>query len=138
MTEISKMYKIVLIINMVACFAYGVLYGFLWWFWLPQIDNIVTPPFYAQFFGGFLMCSLIWFLRIILQKVPWDKVVLFIEFMMGILGVILLYLVWEILFVYGTMSPVARTNGIVSTTVVTTLLVTNIIAFFIETGKHKE
>ena len=137
MTEISKTYKIILIINMVACFIYGVLYAFLWWWWLPTIDNIVTQPYYAQFFGGFLLISLIWFLRIILQKVHWEKASIFIEFTLTVMGVMLLYLAYEILFIFKDMSEIAKTNAIVSTSVVGALLVLNIIFFFAETGKQK-
>lgn len=138
MSEISKMYKVVLIINMVACFVYGVLYAFLWWFWLPAIDNTMFPPFYAQFFGGLLICTLIWMLRIILQKISWGKAVLFFEYVMIVMGVMLLYLGYEILFYHKDMSFTARINSIVSTSVVTALLILNIIAFFIETGKRKK
>ena len=137
MTEISKTYKVMLIINMVACFVYGVLYAFLWWIWLDVIDNTVMPPFYAQFFGGFLILALIWFLRIILQKMSWEKALYFVEFMLFILCVMLLYETYTILFVFKDMSQIARTNSIVSTSVVSVLLILNLIFYYIEIGKHK-
>jgi hypothetical protein len=137
MPEISKMYKIILFINIVVCFVYGILFGFLWWFWLDFIDYTATSPFFAQFFGGFLIIGLIWYLRIILQKVPWEKAVWFIGFANTIMGMMIIYLAYEILFVFIEMTKTAQINSIVSISVTTTLLVVNIIFFFVESGKHK-
>jgi hypothetical protein len=113
------------------------LFGFFWWFWLPTIEYSTTLPFYAQFFGGFLLIGMIWYLRIILQKFPWEKAVFFVGFANTIMGVMIIYLAYEIVFLFSEMTEIARINSLVSISITTALLITNLIFYFLESGKHK-
>jgi hypothetical protein len=135
MTEISKFYKIILIVNIVVSFVYGTLFAFFWWFWLPTIDYTASSPFYAQFFGGLLLVSMIWFLRILLQKMSWEKAVIFIEYTIAVLAIMLAYLIYEMIAI--DLSPTAQVNQIVSTSLTGILLAGNVAFFVKERVKQK-
>ena len=138
MTELSKQYKIMMIINLVIAFAYAIPYCFITSAWLNLTQHEANSPFYAQAFGVTLFLVSVWLLRAILQKKDWESISYFVEFIFVFLFGILIYLVLELWFVIDkVVTPVAWINAIISTAVVGSVFVANIIFYFLETAKHK-
>ncbi|MHA1112290.1 MAG: hypothetical protein ACTSRE_14380 [Promethearchaeota archaeon] len=138
MTEISKQFKIMLVINIVISLAYAIPYMFISGPWLALTEHTASSPFYSQVFGVALFGISVWCLRAILQKKEWEAISYFVEFVFVFLFGILIYLLLEIWFVINkVVTPVAWINAIISMAVVSALIVANIIFYFLETAKHQ-
>ena len=138
MTEISKQFKIMLIVNIVISLAYAIPYLFLTSLWLNLTEHTATSPFYSQAFGVALFSISVWSLRAILQKKEWEAVSYFVEFIFIFLFGIIIYLLLEMWFVLDKVAtPIAWINNIISIAVAGSVFVANIIFYFLETAKHK-
>ena len=138
MTEVSKQYKIILIINIVVSLVYAIPYMFITKLWLGFIEYGDSTPFYPQAMGVTLFVIAIWSLRVILQKKDWESISFFMEFIFVFLFGLIIYMVLEQWFyLTQTTHPVAWTNNIISLCVVGALFAANMVFYFIETAKHK-
>jgi hypothetical protein len=136
MSEISKQYRVILFINMTVGLIYGVLFGFLWWWWAGIIEwDIGSTPFYGQVVGGLFLIYAIWNLRAVLQRKEWGAISYFMEFTFVLNFVMLIYFGWEFLFIKPT--GMALINSIVAVGVAGVLFILNLIFYFVESAKHK-
>ena len=134
MAEISKQYKIILIINIFVSTVYAVPFMFMIKRWAEIIGYTTSTPWFAQFFGLALFLMAAWLLRAILQKKQFEDITFFIEFCLAIMFGMIIYFVLELIFVSET--PITRIYGIVGTAITAALLITNMVFYFIETAKH--
>jgi hypothetical protein len=135
MTEISKSYRIMLIITMVISLLFSIPYMFLIKTWSKIIDYTYNTPWYAQVFGVLLFMVAVWLLRAILQKKSFENLSYFMEFLFAIMFGMIIYFALELLFV--TLSFAAVIYAWVSLGVIIALFVSNMIFYFIETAKSK-
>lgn len=138
MTEVSKQYKIILIINIVVSMAYAIPYMFISKLWLPFVEYLNATPFYPQALGVTLFVIAVWSLRVILQKKDWESISFFMEFIFVFLFGLIIYMVLEQWFYLTPRSvhPVAWVNNIISLCVVGALFAANMVFYFLETAKH--
>lgn len=135
MTEISKPYRIMLIINIAISMIFAIPYMFLIATFSPLIDYTYNTPWYAQVLGTVLFLIAVWLLRAILQKKSFEDVSYFLEFLFAIMFGMIIYFALELLFV--DLSFVAIVYAWVSLGVTIALFVSNMVFYFIETAKHK-
>jgi hypothetical protein len=89
MVEMSKEYKIIVLVNIIAAFIYGILYVFFPDFLYSVNDAPYFDPHFWRLFGGALLAVGIVGLYGFL-KVDWDEIKLFMLYGITILLVILL------------------------------------------------
>jgi len=135
MTEISKRWRIVLIITIVASLAFSIPYVFLIGTWAPIIGYEYTTPWYAQVFGVLLFMIAVWLLRAMLQKKSLEEISYFMEFLFAVMFGMIIFFVLELLFV--GLTGLALIYSIISLTVTATMFVSNMIFYFMETAKRQ-
>jgi hypothetical protein len=135
MTEISKPYKIMLIINIVIALAYAIPYMFFINTWAGLIEYTYSTPWYAQVFGLVLFMIAAWLLRAILQKKTFESLSYFLEFIFVVLFGMIIYFALELLFV--PLTPIALIYAWVSLGVTIALFISNMVFYFVETARSK-
>ncbi|MHA1112407.1 MAG: hypothetical protein ACTSRE_15030 [Promethearchaeota archaeon] len=135
MTEISKGFRTMLIVTISVAVIYAIPFMFMIRTWSNIIGYTYSSPWFAQFFGLTIFLIAIWLLRAILQKKSFEELTYFVEFLMAILGGMLIYFTLELVFVSDT--PATRIFGIIGTAITGALLGANMIFYFIETAKNK-
>ena len=127
MTEISKRWRIVLIITIVVSLLFSIPYVFLIGTWAPIIEYTYSTPWYAQVFGVLLFIIAVWLLRAILQKKTLEEISYFMEFLFVIMFGMIIFFVLELLFV--GLTGFALIYSIITLTVTAVLFVSNMIFF---------
>ena len=135
MTEISKPYKVMLIINIVVALIYAIPYMFMIGTWAPFIEYTYSTPWYAQVFGTLLFVMAVWLLRAILQKKSFEDISYLMEFIFAIMFGMIIYFALELLFV--SLGPVALIYAWVGLGVTIALFVSNMVFYFVETARTK-
>lgn len=132
MVEMSKEYKIILLVNIIAAFIYGILYVFFPEFVYSGNDAPDFDPHFWRLFGGALLAvgivGIYGFLR-----VDWDKIKLFMLYGIVILLIILLINLTSNIYVIRS-----ATNLIfhwIDNVVIIILLITNVFFYMKENKK---
>ena len=123
MAEISKVTKIVLIIDIIASFIFMVLYLIIPDIYASLIDPLVFDPYYWRAFGGTILSILIIAL-IVFKRGEWDQVKVVIEFAIIWLIIILSLNIWELIAL--PISPTYRETTVSNSILLGVLIILNV------------
>ena len=129
MAEISKVTKIVLIIDIIASFIFMVLYLIIPDIYASLIDPLVFDPYYWRAFGGTILSILIIAL-IVFKRGEWDQVKVVIEFAIIWLIIILSLNIWELIAL--TISPTYRETTVSNSILLGVLIILNVFIYYRE------
>jgi len=126
MTEIKKLTKIVLVVDTIFWFLFGILLTFLY-------DIALNPegwtnPYLARMFGGVNLISAI-FAILMLRKNEWEEIKLTFEYLLGIIISTLIIEVAVFTTFYSTFGALWRSQGLFPITVETVLLILGIVSY---------
>jgi len=126
MTEIKKLTKIVLVVDTIFWFLFGILLTFLY-------DITLNPegwtnPYLARMFGGVNLISAI-FAILMLRKNEWEEIKLTFEYLLGIIISTLIIEVAVFATFYSTFGALWRSQGLFPITVETVLLILGIVSY---------
>jgi hypothetical protein len=129
MAEISKVTKIVLIIDIIASFIFMVLYLIIPDIYASLIDPLVFDPYYWRAFGGTILSILIIAL-IVFKRGEWDQVKVVIEFAIIWLIIILSLNIWELIAL--PISPTYRETTVSNSILLGVLIILNVFIYYRE------
>ena len=126
MTEIKKLTKIVLVVDTIFWFLFGILLTFLY-------DITLNPegwtnPYLARMFGGVNLISAI-FAILMLRKNEWEEIKLTFEYLLGIIISTLIIEVAVFATFYSTFGALWRSQGLFPITVEAVLLILGIVSY---------
>ncbi|NVM46190.1 MAG: hypothetical protein HWN79_14835 [Candidatus Lokiarchaeota archaeon] len=126
MTEIKKFTKIVLLVDTILWFIFGILLTFLY-------DMAMNPagwtnPYLPRMFGGVNLLSAI-FAILMLRKKEWEEIKLTFEYFIGLLIFTLIIEVAVYATLYSTFEASWRLQGLFTITVEAVLLTLGIVSY---------
>ena len=126
MTEIKKLTKIVLLVDTIFWFLFGILLTFLY-------DITLNPegwtnPYLPRMYGGVNYLSAI-FAILMLRKKEWEEIKLTFEYLIGLILLTLIIEVAVFATLYSTFGASWRSQGLFPITVETVLLILGIVSY---------
>ncbi len=126
MTEIKKLTKIVLIVDTITWFFFGIMLTFLYDIALNPAGW--TNPYLPRMFGGVNLMSAI-FALLMLRKKEWEEIRLTFAYFLGILLSTLIIEIAVYTTLYSTFEASWRAQGLFTITVEAVLLMLGIITY---------
>ena len=126
MTEIKKLTKIVLLVDAIMWFLFGILLTFL--YDMAMNPEGWTNPYLLRMFGGVNLISAIFAILMLLKK-EWEEIKLTFMYFIGILLSTLIIELAVYTTFYSTFGALWRTQGLFPITVEAVLLVLGIIVY---------
>ncbi|MHA1885180.1 MAG: hypothetical protein ACW96S_09035 [Promethearchaeota archaeon] len=131
MTEIKKLTKIVLIVDTIIWFLFGILLTFLY-------DMALNPagwtnPYLPRMFGGVNLVSAI-FAVLMLRKKEWEEIKLTFGYFIGILLSTLIIEIVVYATLYSTFAASWRSQGLLTIIIEAALLTLGIVAYIKQRG----
>jgi hypothetical protein len=127
MTEVKKLTKIVLLVDAIFWFLFGIMLTFL--YDLTMNPEGWTNPYLPRMFGGVNLISAI-FAIIMLRKNEWKEIKLTFAYFIGILTSTIIIEVAVYVTFYSTFGAPWRSQGLFPIIVEAVLLILGIVAYF--------